>query len=164
MDVPLTPIHVELRQRHPFPSAAEAAGVGLLRSAEIVRRAVAAAIGAHGITYQQYNVLRILRGAHPEPLPTLEIAARMIEATPGITRLLDRLEAKQLVLRRRCDQDRRQVHCRISEGGLTLLAELDAPARGALAQGFARLGEEATRSLGELLDRVRQSFRSSKAD
>ena len=163
MEAPLVPIHIELRQSRPFPTFAEAAGVGLLRTAEIVRRAVATAIGTHGITYQQYNVLRILRGAHPEPMPTLEIAARMIEATPGITRLLDRLEAKQLVLRKRCERDRRQVHCWISERGLVLLAELDGPARGALHEGFAGLGEKSTREIGELLDRVRQSFRSSAA-
>ena len=78
-----------------------------------------------GITPQQYNVLRILRGAEPTGLPTLEIADRMIEQAPGITRLLDRLEAKKLAGRERCPTDRRQVTCRITRKGIELLAELD---------------------------------------
>ena len=101
--------------------------VSLMRTADLVRRAVAVVIDGQGITLQQYNVLRILRGAGGEGLPTLEIAERMIEQTPGITRLLDRLEAKQLVGRERCPADRRQVTCRISREGLRLLAALDGP-------------------------------------
>ena len=63
--------------------------VALLRAADGVRRRMAGVLADAGLTLQQYNVLRILRGARPDPLPTLEIADRMIERTPGITRLLD---------------------------------------------------------------------------
>ena len=79
------------------------------------------------ITGQQYNVLRILRGAEPEGLPTLTIAERMIERAPGITRMIDRLEAKELVWRENCPNDRRRVYCGITEKGLNLLELLDAP-------------------------------------
>lgn len=99
----------------------------VLRTADVLRRRVAAALAPHGITSQQYNVLRILRGAHPGSLPTLEVAARMLEQTPGVTRLLDRLENVGLVQRERGVDDRRLVECRISPDGLALLAELDAP-------------------------------------
>jgi len=157
-ETPLS-IHVELRQSRPFPTAAEAAAVGLLRTAEVIRWAAAASLGRHGLTYQQYNVLRILRGARPEPLATLEIASRMIESTPGITRLLDRLEAKGLVLRKRCEQDRRQVHCWITAAGLELLVGLDQELNQSHDAGFSELGEAEIRKLSELLDRVRHSFR-----
>ena len=83
----------ELRQRRPFQSPAHEAVLGLMRTADLVRRQAAALIEPHGITLQQFNVLRILRGAGGEGLPTLEVAERMIEQTPGVTRLLDRLEA-----------------------------------------------------------------------
>ena len=63
-----------------------------MRAADLVRRRVTCVLEPHDITGQQYNVLRILRGAGAEGLPTLEIAQRMIEQTPGITRLIDRLE------------------------------------------------------------------------
>src|SRR5438445_6730714 len=115
----------EIKQKRPFPSQRQRAVVGLLRTADVVGRFVDAVIEHQGVTGQQYNVLRILRGAGERGLPTLEIAERMIEQTPGITRLIDRLEAKKLVLRERCAADRRQVFCRITPAGLDLLTRLD---------------------------------------
>ena len=117
----------ELRQSKPFESAEQEAILALQRTTDLLRRRFTEVIGPHGISPQQYNVLRILRGAGSEGTPTLEIADRMVEKTPGITRLLDRLEAKHLVRRRRCPEDRRQVLCWITEAGLKLLAELDQP-------------------------------------
>src|SRR5438552_15279247 len=117
----------ELKQRKPFPSKAQEAAVTLLRTAEIVNRHLDSVIAHSGITGQQYNVLRILRGAGAEGLPTLEIASRMIEQAPGITRLLDRLEAKEMVRRERCAHDRRQVLVWITDRGRKLLATLDEP-------------------------------------
>jgi DNA-binding MarR family transcriptional regulator len=118
----------ELRQRRPFQSAAHEAIVGLLRTADLIRRQAAALVEPHGITIQQFNVLRILRGAGDEGLPTLEVADRMIEQTPGVTRLLDRLEAKELVRRQRCPKDRRQHLCWITGKGLAVLEKIDAVA------------------------------------
>ncbi|MDX2183312.1 MAG: MarR family transcriptional regulator [Gemmatimonadaceae bacterium] len=114
----------EIRQTRPFRNAAQEASLSLLRTADLFRRLGAATLAPHDLTLQQYNVLRILRGANG-PLPTLEIAERMLEQAPGITRLVDRLEAKQLVERIPCKTDRRQVHCRISATGLELLETLD---------------------------------------
>ncbi len=94
----MTVVH-EIKQRKPFPSKGQEAAVTLMRTADVVRRAVGSAIEPHGITVQQYNVLRILRGAGPDGLPTLEIVQRMIEQTPGITRLINRLQGKNLVAR-----------------------------------------------------------------
>src|SRR5881275_3603411 len=107
------PILKELKQTRPFVSPAQEATVALLRTADVVNRLVDLVIEREGITGQQYNVLRILRGAGEQGLPTLDIAERMIEETPGITRLIDRLEAKKLVTRERCNVDRRRVYCRI---------------------------------------------------
>src|SRR5918911_1573795 len=123
------PILRELKQPRPFASPAQEATVALLRTADVVNRLVDSVIERHGITGQQYNVLRILRGAGKQGLPTLEIADRMIEQTPGITRLIDRLEKKRLVSRERCPTDRRQVFCRITREGLALIARLDLPIR-----------------------------------
>src|SRR5947207_13986566 len=99
--------------------------VALIRTADVVRRAVGDVVEPHGITAQQYNVLRILRGAGREGLPTLEIAERMIEQTPGITRLIDRLESKKLVARERSATDRRCVYCRITAAGTDLVSRPD---------------------------------------
>ena len=116
----------ELRQKRPFQSPAHEAVVALMRTADLVRRQVAALVQPYGVTPQQFNVLRILRGAGADGLPTLEVADRMIEQTPGVTRLLDRLEAKELVRRQRCPKDRRQHLCWITPKGLAVLQKLDA--------------------------------------
>jgi DNA-binding MarR family transcriptional regulator len=75
----------------------------------------------HGLTRSQYNVLRILRGVHPEGHPRREIAQRMIERAPDVTRLVDRLQAQGLVRRNRGGKDQRQVITRITSKGLKLL-------------------------------------------
>jgi len=118
-------IHEEIKQTKPFPSVAQEAMVGILRTADLVRRQATRFVGTQGLTAQQYNVLRILRGAGNAGLPTLEVADRMIEETPGVTRLLDRLETKELVRRQRCEKDRRQHLCWITAKGLAVLKMLD---------------------------------------
>ena len=84
-------IRDEIKQKRPFRSSADEAVVTLLRTADRLRTALSSVVEPHGITLQQYNVLRILRGAGTDGLPTLEIAERMIGQAPGITRLLDRI-------------------------------------------------------------------------
>jgi len=150
-----TALQREIKQRRPFGSRAQEATIALLRTADVVRRRLAHTVDPHGITLQQYNVLRILKGAAPDPLPTLEIAERMIEAQPGITRLLDRLDAKGLVRRERCADDRRQVHCWISEEGLDLLADLDPVVDEADRAAVGALSPAQVEQLVRLLEVVR---------
>ncbi len=127
----------------------------VLRTADELRRRVAVALAPYAITSQQYNVLRILRGAHPGSLPTLEVGARMIEKTPGITRLLDRLDELELVKRERGVEDRRLVECRITAGGLSLLAELDGPINEVNRNSVRALTPSERRSLVRLLGIMR---------
>ncbi len=150
-----TPLQRELLQRRPFRSPGHEATVGLLRTAEVVRRQLTAVVWAHGVTLQQYNVLRILRGAGRHGLPTLEIANRMIEQAPGITRLLDRIEARGWVRRRRSTDDRRQVRCAVTTAGLKLLAALDQPVAAADEAAVGALSRQEQRALVRLLDAVR---------
>ncbi|HEY2067115.1 MAG TPA: MarR family transcriptional regulator [Gemmatimonadaceae bacterium] len=117
----------EIHQIRPFPSAAQEAVVSILRTAAVVQRQIAQVVESTGVTIQQYNVLRILRGAGGAGLPTLAIRDRMIEEAAGITRLLDKLESAGFVMRERSTPDRRQVLCQITPSGLQLLAQLDAP-------------------------------------
>ncbi|MBL8843217.1 MAG: MarR family transcriptional regulator [Planctomycetes bacterium] len=117
-----------IQQTRPFRSAGQEAVVALFLASEALKNRVAKVLAARDdITLQQYNVLRILRGAGAEGLPTLDIVERMIEQTPGITRLIDRLEGKCFVERYRLERDRRQVWCRLTAEGAALLADLDAP-------------------------------------
>lgn len=148
-------IQREIRQRRPFRSQAQEALVALLRTADLLRHALAVVVEPHGITLQQYNVLRILRGAGSQGLPTLEITERMIERAPGITRLMDRLEAKGLVKRERCRNDRRQVLCWINPAGLGLLEALEEPMARADQECLGALTRPDLRRLVSLLDEVR---------
>jgi DNA-binding MarR family transcriptional regulator len=130
----------------------------IIHTADVTRRHFTRVFEPHGLTPQQYNVLRILRGARPEALPTMEIAARMMEQTPGITRLLDRLDEKGLVTRERCAEDRRQVLCTISPQGLDLLDELAAAVDEADDAVVARLGPADLEQLIRLLFEVKQGL------
>ena len=158
----------DIKQTRPFANATAEATVSLLLTADLVRRAVTAVVEPAGITLQQYNVLRILRGAGRKGLPTLDIAERMVEQTPGITRLLDRLETKDLVTRERCQTDRRQVFCRITPAGLSLLARLDQPLRDAEDTALSALTPRQLRQLMNLLDLARNglhaAIRSARAE
>jgi DNA-binding MarR family transcriptional regulator len=150
-----TPLQRELRQTRPFQSTAHEAIVGLLRTADLIQRILARVLEPHGVTRQQYNVLRILRGAGEAGLPTLEVAERMIEQTPGITRLLDRLETKGYIRRERCRRDRRQHLCWLTKQGAHLLERLEGPLVTAQNEALRALGEADRRQLVKQLDRVR---------
>ena len=148
----------DLKQTRPFSSRSEEATVGVLLTADVVRRYGETLLAPFGITLQQYNVLRILRGSRPDTLPTLEIAARMIEKAPGVTRLLDRLEKKGLIRRERCAADRRQVLCGITQQGLSLLDTLEGPVRKS-GERFKHLSAKDLEHLISLLDAVRLAHR-----
>ena len=147
----------ELRQKTPFRTPMQEAAVGLLHTADVLKRHFAAILAPFGVTLAQYNVLRILRGAGEEGLPTLAITERLIEMTPGITRLLDRLEAKGLIWRERCPSDRRQVTCRLTSQGATLLADTDPIVEQANNSAMPTLSEGQQRTLIELLDAIRSA-------
>lgn len=115
-----------IKQGVPFKTTAQEAGIALLLAADSLRSHFERILEPYGITTQQYNILRILRGAGKDGLPTMEIGERLIEKYPGLTRLIDRLEKKKLVLRERCATDRRQVFCKITKDGLLLLSRVEA--------------------------------------
>jgi DNA-binding MarR family transcriptional regulator len=141
----------------PAPSQQQEVVIKILRAAAHVRRFGSRVFDEHDITHQQYNVLRILRGAGPGGLPTLDIAERMIEQTPGITRLLDRLEIKKLVRRERPSDDRRQVFCYITSAGIELLRELDAPLKEQANHALRALSKPELDELIRLLELVQTS-------
>jgi DNA-binding MarR family transcriptional regulator len=138
-------------------SLAKEAYGALLTTADVVRTSYEPIWAPYDLTRQQYNVLRILRGAESEGLPTLTIAERMIERTPGVTRIVDRLEAKGLVGREVRPGDRRFVYCRITEKGLQLLDALDEIVDEANRAAFGGLSDSELAELVVLLDRVRRA-------
>ena len=105
----------------------------------------------YGISPQQYNILRILRGAE-EPIKVQVINERMIDRAPNATRLMDKLCEKKLIERTRCNKDRRVVYIRINESGLTLLKAIDTNSK---LEFLNNLTEKEATVLSTLLDKLR---------
>lgn len=146
----------EIRQTRPFSSKTQEAFLGLLRTADMAKRRFSTLFEPEDLTFQQYNVLRILRGAGPQGLPTLEIGDRMIERTPGVTRIVDRLESKGWVERERCTEDRRKVWCRLTAAGRELLGRLDEPVAQADRDLFAEVGDDELQGFIQFMDELRR--------
>ena len=144
----------DLRQNKPFSSLQQEAHLSVVRTASALTDQVEDLLKPYGISSTQYNVLRILRGAGETGLPTLEIAQRMIERTPGITRLLDRLEDKGLVSRERSKDDRRLVLVRITKVGRDLIARLDGPFDALDEKVLSEFDQAELRTLVRLLERL----------
>jgi DNA-binding MarR family transcriptional regulator len=126
----------------------------LLRTTDILSRGLIHILKNEDLSANQYNVLRILRGS-AEGLPCGEIAARMITRDPDITRLLDRLEKRNLISRCRETKDRRMVMARITPQGLKLLARLDDPIQEGHRKQLGHLGRQRLKALAELLQAAR---------
>ena len=135
--------------------SATAEVLDLLRTVEVVRRFLARVVEPQGITLQQFNVLRILKGASPDGLCGREIGERMINRVPDVPRLLDRLEKAELISRVRDREDRRHVTARITDKGRQLLEEighLSNPIEG----WFKRLSSDQLKALIAALDVIRE--------
>lgn len=115
----------EIKQAKPFTSLEEEVFLNLIRTADALMRRFSEVLRPVELTPTQYNVLRILRGAEPDGLSCREIGDRMVTHDPDITRMLDRLEKRGLVVRRRDLQDRRVINTRITPEGLRLIAGID---------------------------------------
>ena len=116
-------------QQKRFRNPAHEAILSLMVAAAHVRQMVEQACADHDLTQAQYNVLRILRGKHPDGYPRGEMASRMIDRAPDVTRLIDRLERRGLVERARSTEDRRLSITRITRKGLAVLAQARSPHR-----------------------------------
>lgn len=111
-------------------------------------------VSQEGITHQQFNILRILRGNHPTPLSTLTIRERMIDKMSDTSRIVDRLLSKGLVKKVMCKKDRRLVDVTITDRGLKLLEKLDGK-EDDMDGILNNLSEKEALGLSKLLDKIR---------
>jgi DNA-binding MarR family transcriptional regulator len=124
----------------------------ILRASSELERDFVELLKVHDLSAAQYNVLRILRGAGEAGLSCGQVGGRLMRHDPDVTRLLDRLEKRQLIARVRDTSDRRIVRTRITSDGLDLLAQLDAPVDAIHERQFGHLSETKLRALKALLD------------
>ena len=150
-----TRIAQELKQKAPFSSLEQEVFLGLrLATARVVDPWATFLKTAAELSLIQYNVLRILRGSHPDKLACSAIADRLVSRDPDITRLVDRLSKRGLVKRSPGRKDRRVVEVSITKNGLEVLGELDAHAQRMPRAFLGQLGTEKLRQLRSLLEAV----------
>ena len=149
----------ELQQTKPFLHIEEEAFLNVQRTADVLMQQLASVLKVHGLSATQYNVLRILRGAGTSGMTCKDVGGRMITPDPDITRLLDRLEKRNLLTRNRARGDRRFVTIQITQEGLDTLSQLDAPIRKMQLEMFKHLDEEQVRQMVDLLETVRDVSR-----
>ena len=152
--MPTAKLQHELKKRRPFASAEQEVVISILRTSDWIDNRLGRLFRKFGLTSSQYNVLRILRG-EGQPLPSLEIAERLIQVVPAITGLIDRLEKQKLVLRERCQQDRRVVYVAITQKALDLLKRIDKPLDELEKSLVGRLSSGELTTLSRLLEKVR---------
>lgn len=142
-------IDKELRSR--FENEQHKAMLNVMFTANWLRTRLTDLYRPFGISAQQYNILRILRGGKGR-MKMHDVKSRMIDRAPNATRLTDKLIAKGLVERERCEEDRRVVYVRISEKGLALLGQMDRKSKTLQKDIQARLTDEDATTLNAILD------------
>jgi DNA-binding MarR family transcriptional regulator len=149
----------ELQQTRPFLYIEEEAFLNVQRTADVLMQQLVSVLKSYGLSPTQYNVLRILRGAGAAGMTCKDVGSRMITPDPDITRLLDRLEKRDLLTRNRAREDRRFVTIQITPQGMEILSQLDGPIRQMQLEIFRNLGEDRVRQMVDMLETVRDTAR-----
>ena len=145
----------EIKQVKAWGSREQEAFLNLLRTADALSRGEAAVLKSANLSSNQYNALRILRGAGPDGVTCSEIGDRLIERDPDVTRLIDKLEERGLMQRTRDARDRRVYRNAITPAGLELLASLDEPLAAMHKKQMGHLSQEKLATLISLLEEAR---------
>jgi DNA-binding MarR family transcriptional regulator len=143
----------EIRQEK-FGNEYEKAIVNVLFTSSWLYNLNSARLKPYGITPEQFNVLRILRGSAPKPLMLADISGRMIDKNSNATRLVEKLRQKGFLKREICDNNRRQVDISITEKGLVLLKKLDQDSEVFLT-GMKSITKSEAMELNRILDKWR---------
>jgi DNA-binding MarR family transcriptional regulator len=145
----------QTNSRKSFSSLEQEAFIAILRTADQLDLRITELLKPYNLSPTQFNALRILRGAGDSGLPCSEVGERMINHDPDITRLMDRLEKRALVQRRRSQKDRRVITARILPAGLDLLKTIDQPLEQFHRRMMGNMGEQKLKSLVQLLELAR---------
>lgn len=139
-----------------FRSETEKMVVNLIYTGNWILGINAKALKPLGLTTQQYNVLRILKGQYPEPAPVSLVSERMLDKMSNASRLIEKLRQKNLVERTVCKHDRRQVDVKLTEQGISVLEEANKNV-GKAAEAFQQLSQQEAATLNTLLDKLRSN-------
>ena len=144
----------EIQQKQ-FKSELQKLLINLMFTGNWVKDLNSQLLKPHGLTTQQYNILRILRGQHPNPASINLLIERMLDKMSNASRLVEKLRLKGLVERRECKKDRRQADVVITEKGLDILKRIDQD-MGAFEKKFAsQVSDEEAIEVNRVLDKLR---------
>jgi DNA-binding MarR family transcriptional regulator len=143
-------------QQRTFRSEYQKAHINILYSAAWLTQKSARILRPFGISGQQFNILRILRGMHPEPATVKLLTERMIDKMSNASRLVEKLKKKGLVDRMVCPRDRRRVEVRITDQGLQLIEEASRRLLGDMEAYMNAITQEEARALNHILDKMRE--------
>jgi DNA-binding MarR family transcriptional regulator len=140
-------------QQPNFRNEFQKMGINLLFTANWLNEQIGKMLSEEGVTQQQYNILRILRGS-ATPLSTLKIRERMLDKMSDTSRIVDRLIAKELVVKNTCEKDKRLVDIILSPKGIGLVDQLDQYNEriDALLKG---INESEAKTMNQILDKIR---------
>ena len=144
----------EAIQTNKFKSEVHKASINLLYSAWWIKTILTKELKEYGLTHEQYNVLRILKGKHPESLCVKDIAGRMIEKNSNVPRIIDRLVIKKLVKRGTSAHDRRETNITLTGAGLSIL-ESSTQEVNKTINSQLNLNEEEAEQLNRLVEKMR---------
>ncbi|MEM0927329.1 MAG: MarR family transcriptional regulator [Planctomycetota bacterium] len=144
----------ELKKRRPFDSIEQEATLALMKTTDLLENRLARLFREHDLTPTQYNVLRILRG-EGKPMPILEVADRMIQVAPAITRVVDQLVKRALITKTQSARDRRVFEVDLTTSARTLLKNLDAPVLDLHASLLSEVKKSDLHSLIRILETIR---------
>jgi DNA-binding MarR family transcriptional regulator len=138
-----------------FGSQTQKAGLNVLYTAWWLKTVLSRELKALGLTHEQFNVLRILKGKHPEQMCVRDIARRMIEKSSNVPRIIDRLEIKKLVNRSTSSVDKRETVIRLTSDGINIL-EIANKKVDELFNEAIEINEEDATQLNQLLEKMRE--------
>lgn len=138
-----------------FTSPAHRTQVNILYTSAWINQHTTSALRPLGLSVQQFNILRILRGRGGKPATVKLLTERMLDKMSNASRLVDKLKEKGLVRRQECEEDRRRVDIVITRQGLDIIAEASAAVEQSMADDVSRLSDEEHATLSGLLDRLR---------
>ncbi len=147
-------IEEEIKQKA-FASDHQKAHINVLFTSAWLSQQSAKVLKPYNISWQQFNILRILKGMHPEPATVKLLTERMIDKMSNASRLVEKLKQKGLVDRKSCQEDRRRVNVIITEDGLGLIREASLKMDEQLDGKFRFLSEMEAQELNRLLDKMR---------
>jgi DNA-binding MarR family transcriptional regulator len=155
--MPSASLRQQLKKKGPFESIEQESMLSILRTSDLLENRLARLLREYELTPSQYNAMRIMRG-EGEPMPCLEVAERMIQVAPAITRVVDQLVSRGLVNKKQSEEDRRIFLVGLTKSGTRLLNKLDSPIQRLHQTLLGHVSRTDLKSLNAVLESAREGI------